>query len=304
MIRLEATFSPDTFQILTNDHIPQIRDFFSRYPQVHCDYNIATLIPWQPIVEYSWRVLEGRLILYSNFFDYIYMPVGEILPGEILIEISQRFRQRGKKGRFILVSEDHIQANPGLTSWFEVVSDMDNADYIYDSQALVDLKGKKLQKKKNLINQFIQANPHVLTRPFQKEDVFLCLELIKKWCKNRDCWDLELQRELIALERALLFANIIGIEGIIIQSEGIIEAFCLYNHQTSDMITVHFEKYNPELKGISQYLNREMARWASERGVKWINREQDMGLEGLRQAKQSYSPHHQVITYQLHPIVS
>jgi hypothetical protein len=95
--------------------------------------------------------------------------------------------------------------------------------------------------------------------------------------------------EIKAIENALEMWNQLPIEGIIICLDHKIAAYSIFSPQTADMATVHFEKFDPDKKGSAQIINWETARYLQDR-YKWINREQDIGLEGLRQAKLSYAP--------------
>ena len=90
--------------------------------------------------------------------------------------------------------------------------DLDNGDYIYSSQKLVDLPGNKLHKKRNLINQFLALYPDYFCQPLQASDLGACLKLSEKWCRLRTCQELDFDHETSALKKALKFQRT-GIAG-------------------------------------------------------------------------------------------
>ena len=92
--------------------------------------------------------------------------------------------------------------------------DLDNGDYIYSSQKLVDLPGNKLHKKRNLINQFLALYPDYASLPLQPADLDACLELAEKWCRQRTCQELDFNHETSALKRALRQFRRTGIAGL------------------------------------------------------------------------------------------
>ncbi len=289
-IRLE-NFSPVTLadkkvilpQLLANDV------FF-------CDYSFANLFMWGDIFKTSWLFHDERLWIYNGYDDLMLMPVGKALSLPELVAVSDMLRQEGKSGNFVLVDQDFVKVNPGLNDFFNVQIDLDNGDYIYSSRKLVDLPGNKLHKKRNLINQFLELYPDHSLQPLLPSDLDACLELSKKWCRLRTCEELDFDHETSALTRALRNFSELELQGLKISHGGALIAFSVFSRLNSDMADVHFEKFDPEIKGIGQVINWETAKSLSAK-YKYINREQDLGIEGLRQAKKSYSPEYVVSAF-------
>ena len=230
--------------------------------------------------------------------DLMLMPVGKALAMPDLLAVSDMLRRQGKSGNFVLVDQDFVKDNPGLANFFNVKIDLDNGDYIYSSQKLVDLPGNKLHKKRNLINQFLALYPDYICQPLKPLDLDDCLKLSRKWCRQRTCQELDFDHETSALKRALRNFNELELHGLKISHGGELIAFSIFSELSSNMADVHFEKFDPEIKGIGQVINWETAKSLSPK-YKYINREQDLGLEGLRQAKKSYSPEYIVSAYLL-----
>jgi hypothetical protein len=261
-----------------------------------CDYNFANLFMWGDIFKSRWLLQEDRLWFYNGYDDLMLMPVGKALDLSELIAASDDLRRDGKSGNFVLVDPDFVKGNPGLDRFFNVEIDMDNGDYIYSSQKLVDLQGNKLHKKRNQINQFQALYPGYLNQPLRPSDLDACLALSEKWCRLRTCRELDFDHEKSALKRALLHFGELELQGMKVTFGGELIAFSIFSALNGNMADVHFEKFDPEIKGIGQVINWETAKILAAK-YKYINREQDLGLEGLRQAKKSYIPEYIISAY-------
>ena len=263
-----------------------------------CDYNFANLFMWGDIFRTRWLLREDRLWLYNGHDDLMLMPVGKPLDMAGLVAASDALRRSGGSGNLVLVDPEYVQDNPELKSFFDVTLDMANGDYIYLSRKLVELQGNKLHKKRNQINQFLSLYPDHAIQPLQPSDLKACLELSEKWCRQRNCQELEFDHETSALKRALLHFGELDLQGIKIMHAGRLIAFSIHSPLNGNMADVHFEKFDPEIKGIGQMINWETAKSLVGK-YKYINREQDLGLAGLRQAKRSYDPEYIVSAYLL-----
>jgi len=261
-----------------------------------CDYSFANLFMWGDIFKTSWLFHDERLWIYNGYGDLMLMPVGKALSLSELVAVSDMLRREGKSGNFVLVDQDFVKDNAGLNQFFNVEIDLDNGDYIYSSQKLVDLPGNKLHKKRNLINQFLALYPDYVCQPLQPSDLDACLELSGKWCRQHTCQELDFDHETSALKRALRNFSELELQGLKISHGGELFAFSIFSQLNSDMADVHFEKFDPEIKGIGQVINWKTAKSLSAK-YKYINREQDLGIKGLRQAKKSYSPEYVVSAY-------
>jgi len=261
-----------------------------------CEYNFANLLMWGDIYQTRWLLQEDRLWLYNGQDDLMLMPVGRALDMAGLLAVSDGLRRAGKSGNFVLVDPDFVQENPDLERFFNMTADPDNGDYIYQSQKLVDLHGNKLHKKRNQISQFQALYPEYASQPLKKNDGSACLELAEKWCRLRTCEALDFAHETSALQRAMRYFDELDLRGVKIFHGGELFAFSIFSPLNGNMADVHFEKFDPEVKGSGQVINWETAK-ALSGTYKYINREQDLGIDGLRQAKRSYSPEYILNAY-------
>ncbi len=266
-----------------------LREYLGKYPRDHCDYTIANLIVWGQIYHNHYLIFKERLVIFNPQYEYILFPVGEYLSPSELVELVQLFKEHFKDAELILLPEEYIQAYPEINEHFELHEDRDWADYIYSTDSMVNLSGKKLAKKKNLISQFKRAYPEYKVMKITEDRLDVILKFTHKWRRERNAEGIYLMTEIKAIENTLQAWNKLPVEGIIVCLHYKIVAYSIFSPQSAEMATVHFEKFDPDKKGSAQVITWETAKYLQGR-YKWINREQDIGLAGLRQAKLSYVP--------------
>ena len=274
---------------LTTAQIPLLREFLSRYPRQSCDYNICNLLSWGKIYNNQYTLWEGHLVLVNPQYSYLLYPVGPGLGADKTRELFDLYREDAPEAKLLIIPENWQESCPGLDRHFEISDDRYWYDYVYATEKMVNLRGKKLTKKKNLISQFRRAYPNYHVLPISKEKHEVIERFTEKWRRERHVEGSYLDTEMKAIQNTLEMWDELPVEGIIVCLDQRIAAYSIFSPQTQDMVTVHFEKFDPDKKGSAQLIYWETARYLQSR-YKWINREQDIGLEGLRQAKTSYAP--------------
>jgi len=163
--------------------------------------------------------------------------------------------------------------------------DRDNFDYLYYRQELAELAGKKFHKKKNHVNNFLSSYQDYEQKPMKVEHVPAAIEILDRWRQDRgEEGDYKSAREALDLFDSLT------LRGSIFYVEGKPAAYCLGESiARGKMFAIHFEKAIDEYRGIYQFVNQAFAE-SLPRFFTLINREQDLGSEGLRQAKMTYRP--------------
>ena len=172
---------------------------------------------------------------------------------------------------------------------FQVEYDRDVADYVYLSERLISLSGKKYHGKRNHINRF-KENHEWTYEPITDDNALECIVMLMQWKINNCAAANEgMSEEVCAAKNALMYYKELGLTGGLIRSEGVIIAFSLGEPISDDMFAVHFEKAFSNIQGAYPIINQQFVlHEASE--YKYINREEDCGDEGLRKAKMSYRP--------------
>jgi len=170
---------------------------------------------------------------------------------------------------------------------FEMVRD--SFDYIYDANRLSTLSGKKLQSKRNHLNYFV-SNNNWSYEEFTANKIDEVKEFSHEWCKRIDCDKIEtLSWEICAVEKCLDHFDQLNMKGGILRVDGEIVAYTVGEVLNSDSVIIHIEKAFSDVRGAYPMINREFVRKIAP-GFKYVNREDDIGDEGLRKAKESYHP--------------
>jgi hypothetical protein len=175
----------------------------------------------------------------------------------------------------------------------EVQPDRDNWDYVYLTSDLADLPGDRYHPKRNFITRCLSRHKcrYVAIGTAEIDE---CLQLQTQWCSLRDCSMVPgLEAENTAIKTVLENYEYLGVTGGAVYVDDKLEAFTLGEQLNKDTAVIHFEKANPEIEGLYQVINQWFCQRAL-RDFRFVNREQDLGIPGLRKAKQSYYPHHMV----------
>lgn len=265
-----------------------------------CEYNFTTLFTWAPgyciTIAQTGEFLTGRLRGHRGC-AYLW-PAGKGDLSAVLDELEQDAAERGEPFQLVCLTQAEADTLERLRpGQFEFVDDRDGHDYLYEVDKLADLAGRKLHGKRNHCKHFEEANPDWAYEVMTAASVDECMAMDAEWDRRSRIREGAGEEEDISNEKkALLLAfhnfEALGLEGGILRVEGQVVAFTMGDRLGSDAFDVHFEKAYSELQGAFAVINREFARHVREAHpeVKYLNREDDMGIEGLRRAKESYYP--------------
>jgi len=288
---------PGKFDLETR---PRILDFLGLYPPCSCEYSFVNLFCWQTLYRYSWFFYQDSLVIHDDRSQALFMPLGDDFAPEALFSLSKKAVAAGLSGNIGLVPESYVTIWQDLARYFSITSDRDAADYIYLTEDLAGLKGNKLHKKKNLISQFKRAYPDYSLIPMNEDNCTHVMRFERRLLDRMPSIPRSLAEESVAMSMAFSHWNDLGLSGLILMVGDEIAAFAVFSPLSPDTWDVHFEKSDVNFKGASQMINHETAKFL--RGTaQYINREQDLGIPGLRQAKLSYVPHALITPYFLVP---
>ncbi len=260
-----------------------------------CEYNFANLFLWG---RQKATIHEGNLAFFCQFNrKSVYLfPLGENLKPTLDAIISDAHK-RGIPCRLTsLTPADKEKLENWYPGAFYFQPDREGFDYIYSIDALAELKGKKLQKKRNHFNHFRLLHPNCTTAPITRENTPQVLAMLEQWYAQRKISDptASFHLEQVAITKALRYREELGMEGLLLMEKGRIIAMTMGSALSAHTFDVHFEKALEGLEGAYTVINREFARYLKESypDLRFLNREDDLGLEGLRKAKLSYYPDH------------
>ncbi len=279
-----------------------IKKMFSEYQPECSEYTFTNLFIWRNYYGIKWSVYKECLLFICDDEKRgkcAWQPVGpgpREEAGRALLEWL-RDEKTPAAPYMIRVGGSFIREVEG-GGRFEYTADRDNCDYVYRTEDLISLYGKKYHSKRNHINKFLRSNTYKYL-PMNADHVRKCLRLIEEWCAEHRCSeDLSLMAEWEAVNEALRNFDALELQGAVILVRGDVKAFTLGEMLNADTAVVHVEKASPEYPALYTIINHDFCENAWSR-VPFINREQDLGAEGLRQAKQSYHPHHMVEKYRV-----
>ena len=278
------------------------RELFERFlvpfDKVYSIYNFANLFTWGRLHKYRFTMFGQRLVLYLENNNFAVFPPSDDITPEDLLEISDALTNQERPGHFCFVPPSFVENHPGLEEHFEIEPDENNADYIYSTPKLAELKGRKLHKKKNLLRQFQRNNPDYRVEELAPKHHQACIDLSEVWCMDKTCDIVAYAYETDALRKALEYVKPLDMKGLVLLIRDRVVGFSIFNRQCSDTGLVHFEKFDRVIKGTGQAINQETASFLRDQ-YQYLNREQDLGIEGLRRAKESYLPEYKALTYRL-----
>jgi len=264
----------------------------------NCDFSFANMCSWRFLYHSEFAVVEDFLVIRFHIEEDekrpVYMcPVGNG-NGDMRDVILRLEEDAAKQGHMLwllgVTPLGRKDLEAAIPDGFKYLPNRDYFDYIYLREDLVNLTGKKYQAKRNHINKFKKSYSYEY-RPITPELVPYCLELERKWYKaNRMEEDEEdLSHERRSMTYALEHFSELGLIGGGICVDGQIIAFSFGAPINHDTFGIHVEKADIHYDGAYSLINQEFASHIPEQFL-YVNREEDLGLPGLRQAKQSYQP--------------
>ena len=264
-----------------------------------CEYSFVNLFLWG---RQKAAVVDGFMVVFSQFDRRsVYpFPVGQGDVGPVLDAIIHDARARGIPCCLTsLTAEECDLLESRYPGQFRFHTNRDNFDYVYDINGLADLKGRKYQKKRNHLHRFHEAHPDCRFVPIEECETEALTAMLQEWYDSHKAANPSVNYHLeeIAIERALRFREALGMEGLAMLEGDRLLAFTLGSRLNPTTFDVHFEKAIDE--AAYPAINQAFARYLREKypEIQYLDREDDMGLVGLRKAKLSYNPDKMIEKY-------
>ena len=267
---------------------------YQRYPQVHSDNTFTNMVCWNDYAHYRYALKEGCIVLSSTIdgMTRFRPPIGPRNP-ELLADVLVLAAKSQEEHPLVVLDPDTRDWMAGLYPDLPFQAERRYFDYVYLARDLSELPGKRYLTIRHQLNKF-QKSCQPMVEEIKDHNMDEIRDFLDLWCDWKDCdSDPVLSSEKEAVRFALDFYQELGLSGIAIRAEGKIGAISLFEGLNQDTALVHFEKGLPDCKGIYRAINAEAARVLC-RDYIYINRESDMGVEGIREAKMRYHPHHMV----------
>lgn len=269
-----------------------IDSFFEEESTRSCDFSTANIILWNQFYDCQYAVVCDTLVMRTDEEGESFsFPMGKGDKKKAVEEIMKYCEEQGIP--FVMngiTHETEEQMKEMFGDIFQVEYDRDAADYIYEREQLATLRGKKLHGKRNHINRF-KENHEWSYEKLTDENQLEALTMLMEW-KMQNCTpeDLEKHEEICVSKNSLIYYKELGLAGGILRADGKIVGLSLGEPAVNpDTFVVHIEKAFPDIQGAYPMINQQFVLHEMK-GFTYVNREEDMGEEGLRKAKMSYRP--------------
>lgn len=274
-------------------NISEYSAYYYKYSQnlLTCEAVPSTLVMWEPFYHQKFAILEDSV--YVKFETeknncFFLLPLCDNLKAstEKLKDYAESrniplcfLAEEGKRlEKFISIYKNE----------YNITEVRDDLEYIYSAQSLKTLSGKKLHSKRNHISAFSRAH-NWKYEPLCRENLEEVFKMADKWADEADKTEESVISENQAIKRVLPHMNELKITGGAIRSDGEIVAFCFGTPVNDTVFDVQIEKAHPSFREAYTVINKEFVSRLDEKYI-YINREDDMGIEGIRKAKLSYKP--------------
>ncbi len=261
----------------------------------NCDLSFANIYCWRHFYSTAWAEVEGFLVIRfqidgGSATGYM-QPIGEGDFGRVIGRLMQEAEATNEPLRLIGLNDEAKQAlQEGFPERFIFDDNRATHDYLYRREDLSRLQGKNYQPKRNHINRFVGNYPDYRYEPLTEANIAECIRLEQEWCRHRNgCTGEGLSAERTAIHEAFAHFEALGLQGGCIYVGDQLVAFTYGSALNNHTFDIHVEKADTRYEGAFTIINRRFAEQLDERFT-LLNREEDLGLEGLRKAKLSYYP--------------
>jgi hypothetical protein len=274
------------------------REFFAahyaKYPQAHSDNTFTNMICWNHYAHYRYAYVNGSLLIASTIdgVPRFRPPVGPRDP-ELMADLIRLGDEVSDCTPMVLIDPPTAEWMTSAFGQQDIVPDRDHFEYVYRAKDLAELPNGTYHSTRRQLNRFRKNNAYTV-EPIAAGNTDDVKEFLDKWCQ----WKQAEGDEVLANEKeAVLYAvdhfEELKLSGLVIRVDGKIGALSIFERLNANTALVHFEKGIEDYEGIYKAINAETAAVLAN-DFEFINRESDMGVAGLREAKTRYHPHHMV----------
>lgn len=294
------------FEPITLDKKELYNQYLHAGPERGCAYSFTNLYMWG-IQKFAH--LHEHILLFSEFDSHCFypFPIGTGNKKAALEAVFSDANERGLCSCLTGLNENDKEILETLyPDEFYFHADRSGFDYVYDINDLADLKGRKLHRKRNHLKHFKKNHPDYIVEPISDSNIDEIKIFITDWYRDKleNNPDGDYHNEQAALKKALTHYKELAMEGLVLKEENKILGFTMASQMSLTTYDVHFEKARGDIDGAYTTINSEFANYIRNKHphILYLNREEDMGIPGLRKAKKSYFPHHMVKKYWAYPL--
>lgn len=273
-----------------------INQYLNLFNSKVSELSFTNLYAWREKYGFEFAVIENYLWFMNKTKDgriYFSPPIGDYSKNIHRSIKKMKEYCLEKSTDFVIKKASESVKNQIIkdnTFKYEVDTNRDASDYLYLFDELLLLQGNKFHKKKNRINKFIKTYDDWSYETIDNKNIRECRVFADQWCEDNNCNAIEnLRYEREAIKEVLDHYEVLNCDGGIIRVNDRFAGFTISEKLNDDTVVIHFEKADIQYSGIYNVLSNEHLKHINE-GYNYINREQDLGIEGLRRSKLSYHP--------------
>ncbi len=287
-------------QDITIDKKEYLNKFLEKANSENSELTFTNLFMWRKSYNVKFSVISDCLVIISKHKEnpaIIYFPIGDGDFISCLNEVIREFQTTGESFMIRINNDEDLEKIKTAFPSIEISEDKDAFDYVYRVQDLSELKGKKYHAKRNFTNRFENKYSYTfeIMTPDKKDE---CYSLYKKWLEEKEYDIPGLDESFEAVSELLDNWESLDITGSCLRVDGKMVAFSFGEPMISakSTIVIHFEHADTTYEGAFPMMNRQFLLncWQD---FEFVNREEDMGLPGLKKAKESYYPCHMAKKY-------
>ena len=268
-----------------------INPILRAYDSKSCDCSFANSFIWSYAYNTEFAIANGYYCIRSGKEPFFYTnPVGTGDYGVIIKALMADAKERGISFTLRgLLKEDVARLSALFPGTFNITENRNEYDYIYSIEALINLTGRKYAGKRNHISHFMEDSDWAY-EAITEQNMAECSEMNDEWCRRNGCeGEQNLTWERCAVRKAMKYFFELKLSGGLLRVNGKVIAFTIGEPLSSDTFNIHVEKAFSEIQGAYPMINNQFLLHSCQ-SFRYVNREEDMGIEGLRKAKLSYHP--------------
>lgn len=270
-----------------------INSYFAKAPSRSCERTFANVYLWSRHYKVEYAIIEGALVFKDNSEKALFAyPAGDDESVKKALEWMNHYSEEVEAPLMLytVTEENFAQLENWYPNIYQIEYDPDEADYVYETEKLATLAGKKLHGKRNHINKFKSLHEDWSYESLNDENVEECFQMALKWRTQNGCdEDSEKNAEMCVSLNSLRLYKELGFVGGVLRVGGKIVAFTIGEPMCKDTFVVHIEKAFADVDGAYPMINQQFVQHECM-DYTYVNREDDAGSEGLRKAKLSYRP--------------
>lgn len=291
-----------SFKLIKLEDKQLLQPIISQIPYQLCNFTFANMIIWGVSYSPAYCIIDGMLCIISQPDEekYFNFPLGSGDEKQVIDKLMAYAQQQNIPFKMINITEEmKAKLEAFYPNKFKFSFSEDYSDYLYNTDDLLYLQGKRYQPKRNHINKFKRLHPDYTYNSMTVNDVEDCFEMHSRWAKEHCKHDKEnetLEYETCATRKALFLFEQLGLKGGVLRVKGKVVAFTLGQPINNHTFDICIEKALSEYEGAYPMINQLFLE-DQVSNYNFVNREEDLGEEGLRKAKLSYYPVKRIAKY-------